>query len=214
MKQKDKFSILLGTGLLAFGVAAFAIKQNNTKLSQINADVYQLTLNNTVNQLDLDNTSCSIKTTSGYDVPLSYSGLEASEGNLAKLTNGAYIMNTAKIKAMSSITVNFTGELKISYAWEDTNMLVEENLESGVEYTFFDKSPSYFKLSNDSGVDVTLISIDIKYTCEDIVKKVIKINKERKREIRIISSLMFLFINVIDSFIEGKDIENKRIKTR
>ena len=60
----------------------------------------------------------------------------------------------------ASITVEFSGTLTIEYAWENTTMLVKEELTSGVEYTFYDKAPSYFKLVNTGAEEAEIEQFD------------------------------------------------------
>ena len=198
--KKKKFLFACGGALLALSIPVIA-STNGGVLTlfgyNANADggLYSLTLNRNTNNLYFEGDTTTVTTTLGNHVNFTHSGVTKLEGKVGVLAAGGYIQNTEKITGMTSITVEFSGTLTIEYAWENTTMLVKEELTSGVEYTFYDKAPSYFKLVNTGAEEAEIDLIDINYSCEYTIKKVVQINYLYKGSDEKISNPTYLILD-------------------
>lgn len=198
--KKKKFLLAFSGSLLALSVTAIAnVSGGGLQLFGFNANadggLYSLTLNRNTNTLDFEGDTTTVTTTLGNHVNFTHSGVTKLEGKVGVLAADGYIQNTEKITGMTSITVEFSGTLTIEYAWENTTMLVKEELSSGVEYTFYDKAPSYFKLVNTGDEEAEIDLIDINYSCEYTIKKVIQINYLYKESSEKISNPTYLILD-------------------
>ena len=204
--KKKKFLFACGGALLALAIPVIANSNGGLTLFGYNANadggLYSLKLNRNTNTLDFEGDTTTVTTTLGNRVNFTHSGVTKLEGKVGVLAAGGYIQNTEKITGMTSITVQFSGTLTIEYAWENTTMLVKEELTSGVEYTFYDKAPSYFKLVNTGAEDAEIDLIDINYSCEYTIKKVVQINYLYKETSEEISSPTYLILDLYESYGE------------
>ena len=118
----------------------------------------------TLNSLNRINNG-KIKTDAGNDVSVSYSGLSVGASGWYVMASNGYFTNTDAISGVASINYVGSGDLSISYGFdEDTYVVEEDTLSSGVMY-YPSGYPSYFEISNPSNSGITIESIVFNYSC-------------------------------------------------
>ena len=82
-----------------------------------------------------------------------------------------YIENVTPISGLQAIRVSFkegkAGNISVSYKWSSGDDFLEGGVlsSSNEDYDFNDERPTYFRLSVNTGSEISLNSIDVEYSC-------------------------------------------------
>lgn len=181
MKKNFKLLTLLAIGsALSIGAVATMVPSLSSKmLSPKNGGTgYTLNLTATSGQIVTGGSgTVDVLTSEDNVIKFSYTDASPLASKWGQLTNGGtlynhYIvdeLNHNRLSGVTSLTVNFSGGLKLDYTWDETlsggNTYRRNgvNLTSGVPFDFAAEEPSFVKLR--ATADTEIDSIVICYTC-------------------------------------------------
>lgn len=103
-----------------------------------------------------------VLTKNGNEVSMAFNGAKVYSDGVAILNSMGSIANTSLIKGIEAITVEFTGELIVSFSADKTSFTASETLTSNTKYALA-KTYDYFRLI--ATAETSIVSITIKHSC-------------------------------------------------
>ena len=189
--KKSKLAIIIPISIAVAALVvtgtllAFNNKQPIDRLALAEAEGQNLTLNkNSGNKFSYHylSRSTNVPNYLGEDIVFRYNRCYSNDNYFMVMCPGGnfynqYISSSANFNGlcgMDSITVNFTsstGKLYLSYGLDEDYYVTDEELTSGVSYSFISFKPSHFKLTAldeaNSSNDIYISSISIHYHSND-----------------------------------------------
>ena len=182
--NKKKF-LLITTSILSFGAISLALLSgyyNNYvfAIGNQNSGSYRIVCSSTKNKFFQGTGSsgqsgnATIKTDLDNDINFTYSDVAGGSSSVWHLIKpNGYFYNTTPIHGLSQATfVSTSDDKQFTIYWgSDTNYtLGSESLSSSVEGTSFSfngDNPTYFKVINTSGSNLSFTNIDINFACQN-----------------------------------------------
>ncbi|MGM9874020.1 MAG: beta strand repeat-containing protein [Bacilli bacterium] len=188
------FPILGVTSCFALMVSVFSNGGNkyiSTTKNNTSSPEYTINFTDKENHVETSGTgTVTAKTVMGNEIEFAYTDATSTSDSFVILASGGSFYNNYSVSVVGnnrlsgvySVTATFSGTLNLDYTWNETLESGEPYLRSGivlqtgVEFTFGNETPSFLKFS--AGTAVTIESINVKYSCSysDIPDSVYKIS--------------------------------------
>ena len=155
-------------GLVTFSVAN-GERTSKTAIAQgqepnlLNLNDYSLSLTSE-NRLS---ESKVIRTALGNTIDFVHSGLNTYQSGWETVSSDGYFANSTPISGMETITLNFSGELAITYGFDSSLGDWAIPLTSGEPFDFYGERPSYFIVRNYAASNANILSATIDYECSE-----------------------------------------------
>lgn len=193
MKKKSLIALTLCSFMIVGGAIALsrATGLGTLAFNPVFADEYTITVDATGDNSCMDvATRNTLLTSSGNEVTVDYDGVApVAEGTgWASIQDGGYIETVGEntISGVTSLNVTFTGDLRVSFGFEDgVYVRTNQQLTSGTAYTFGGQKPNYVRMTAKNG-EVVIDNFVINYTCSK-------------------SSTPDLYTNLTDWYVTGLD---------
>lgn len=171
---------LLGVSSCFAIAISFIRNHDNLIIDRFNvtSEDYVMNFSSTTNHITTSGSgTLSAKTVNDNSIDFNYTGAKTTaEGFVSLAKDGLFYNNYSsdvagynRLSGVYSITATFSGNLNLDYTWGES--LINEPsylrnnviLQSGIEFTFGNETPSYLRIRATS--DTTINNISIKYSC-------------------------------------------------